>query len=49
LWGVTSGAIFLPDLNKGRHGHARMTLSTTIKVESEVLVGGEIPVGILLN
>jgi hypothetical protein len=40
LWKLIGGAISLPDLNKRRHGQAHMTLSTTIKVESEVL-GGE--------
>jgi len=39
----------LPDLNKWRHGQAHMMLSSTIKVESEVLVGERYPLEFFLS
>lgn len=39
----------MPDLNKWRHGQAHMMLSSTIKVESEVLVGERYPLEFFLS
>jgi hypothetical protein len=49
LWEVTGGAVFLPDLNKRRHDQAHMMLSSTIKVESEVLVEKRYPLEFFLS